>query len=526
MKKEHLFRAAGLIAAASILSKILGFGRETAMASYFGATWTADAFLVASLAPTMLFGAVSTGLATTVIPVFAKRLHDDGKEAAAGFINNLTTLTLLLCLTLSVIGVLIAPFLIRILAPGFQGETYSTTVYLTRLLFPVIVLMALAAIVTGYLQALERFTWPALAGIPFNILMIAMLVLGARRYGIVAAVVGTIIATLSQLIFMWPGLREVRFRYRPLLNWQDPGLRQVGRMIIPVLLAGGVGQFGLVVDRMLASGLAEGSIAALKFGSLLTQFPLGIFVAAVTTVLYPSFSRFAAARDLDSLRTVFASGARISIFLALPVTVGLVVLREPIVQILFERGAFDSRATTMTAYAVLFFSIGLIPMALQQLVNRVYFSLQDTFTPMLWGMGGVAVNIVLDLLLVKPMLHGGLALATSLAALFNLVLLIEKLRRRLGGLGARSMLDGAWRMGIASTVMGLGVWLGWQLLAGLATGHGLMVTAGYLAVIICAGGIIYGVAAYLLGLSEVDLFVNFARRAGRSLLDRRQQEAD
>ncbi len=526
MKKEQLFKAASLIAAASILSKILGFVRDTAMAKYYGATWAADAFLAASFVPSMLFTAVGLGLTTTVIPVFTRRLHDDGEEAAAGFINSLITLTLLICLALSVIGVLIAPFLVRVFAPGFRGETFTVTVYQTRLLLPTIVLMALSAIATGYLQARERFTWPALVGIPANILMIAILVLGAPRYGIMAAVIGTILVALCQFLVLWPGLREVRFRYRPLLNWQDPGLRQVGRKIVPVLFAGGVGQFGMAVDRMLASGLAAGSIAALNFGSKLTQFPLGIFVAAVYTVLFPTFSRYAADKDLGSLRSALASGIRVSIFLTLPVTVGLAVLREPIVRILFERGAFDPRATAMTATAVLFLSLGLIPMALQQVINRVYFSLQDTVTPMLWGMAGVAVNVVLDLLLVRSMQLGGLALATSIAALFSVVLLMDVLRRRLGGLGTRSMLDGAWRMGVASVAMGLSVWFAWQPVAGLSAGHGLVLAAACLAAVICVGAVVYGAAAYLLRLSEVEMFVNFAGRAGRKLLGRPQQEAD
>jgi putative peptidoglycan lipid II flippase len=219
-------------------------------------------------------------------------------------------------------------------------------------------------------------------------------------------------------------------------------------MIIPVILATGAGSLGLVVDRMLASGLPEGSIAALNFGFLLSQFPLGIFAVAVTTVIYPTFAEYAAKKDLTGLRHALVAGVRVTLFIVLPMSVAFVVLRQPMVRVLFQRGAFNPRATGLTATALLFFSLGLAPMALQNLISRVYFSLQDTLTPMLLGIGAVAVNIVLNLLLIRPLAHGGLALSTSLAALFSMVLLFMVLRRRMGELAD---LRGQWGDGPGSS---------------------------------------------------------------------------
>ncbi len=518
MKKEQLFKAAGIIAGASILSKILGFFRETALAAVFGATRETDAYLVASIIPWMLFSVVSTALTTTLIPVFTRRVHEEGEDAGQQFINTLLNFVFVFCLIMAGLGLLAAPLMIRLVAPGFQGETFELAVSLTRMLLPMMVFFGLAAIVTGFLQAQERFTWPAIVGIPFNIIMILAIVFGGRCFGITAAAAGTVLATMSQLLVMAPGLKRARFRYRPVLNWRDPGFRQVGKLILPILLATGAGQLGLIVDRMLASRLAEGSIAALNFGSRLTQLPLGIFVMAVTTVLYPTFSRCAAAHDLMGLRRALVGGVRVSLFLTLPMAVGLIVLREPIVRVLFERGAFDPRATAMTAFAVLFFGIGLVPMALREVISRVYFGLQDTVTPMLLGLGAVAVNVGLNFLLVKPLAHGGLALATSLASAFAVVVLFEVLRRRLGGLGGREILDGTWRSCLAAGVMGLGAAWIWRLLGDFAAGQGFLVEAGVLGLTICAGAGIYGLASSLLGLPEVGLFLDFGRRAGKHLL--------
>lgn len=518
MKKEQLFKAAGIISAASILSKVLGFFRETALAGVFGATKATDAYLVATIIPWMLFSVISAGLSTTLIPVFTQRVHDAGEDAGQHFINTLVNFVLVFCLVMSVIGVFFAPQIIRVVAPGFSGETAELTIQLTRLLLPMMIFFGLTAVITGYLQAKERFTWPALVGIPFNLIMILAIILAGKYFGIVGVAVGSVLATASQLLIMIPGLKKVKYRYQMKIDLKDPGFRRVGKLIVPILLATGAGQLGLIVDRMLASGLAEGSISALNFGTRLTQLPLGIFVVAVTTVLYPTFSKLAADHEIGGLRRILVGGVRASIFMTLPMAVGLIVLREPIVRILFERGAFDAQATEMTAYAVFFFSLGLLPMALRDVISRVYFALQDTVTPMMLGIGAVVINIILNLILVKPLAHGGLALATSLASLFAVIVLFAVLRKRLGGLGGLEMWDSFWRVSLASAAMGCGVVALWNLLARVYPDPSFFLEAGLLGLVICAGVVIYCLASYLLGLPELKLLVEFIRKATRRVL--------
>ena len=518
MKKEQLFKAAGIIAAASILSKILGFFRETSMAAVFGASHATDAYLVALIIPGMLFAVIGTALTTTLIPVYTRRIYEEGEQAGWQFINSLLNLALVACLVLTGLALLGAPIIVRVVAPGFQGATYSLTVLLTRVLLPTMVLQCAISVFTGLLQAKQRFTLPALTGIPYNILLITVILWGGRHFGITAVAIGMELATLSQVAIMLPGLREIRFDYRWLWNLGDQGMIMVGKMIIPVILATGAGQLGLVVDRMLASGLPEGSIAALNFGYLLSQFPLGIFAVAVSTVIYPTFSEYAAKKDLAGLRRALVAGVRVTLFIVLPMSVAFIVLRQPMVRVLFQRGAFNPRATGLTTEALLFFSLGLVPMALRDLISRVYFSLQDTMTPMLLGIGAVAVNIVLNFLLIRPLAHGGLALSTSLAALFAMVFLFVVLRRRIGELGGREMLDGFWRICVASGAMGLAVTIAWAPLAHLCLRRGLIWNAGCLAATILIGALVYGIAAFLLRLPELGFFIDFGKRVARRLL--------
>ncbi|MGB4505011.1 MAG: murein biosynthesis integral membrane protein MurJ [Syntrophaceticus sp.] len=523
MKKEQLFKAAGIITAASILSKVLGFFRETALAGVFGATMVTDAYLQATIIPWMLFSVVSTALSTTLIPVFTQRVHDEGKEAGQRFINTLINFVLVFCFVMVIVGAFGAPWIVKIIAPGFKGEIFSLTVTLTKLLLPMMVFLALTAVLTGYLQAVERFTWPALVGIPFNVIMILAILISGKSFGIIGVAVGSVLATASQILIMLPGLKRAKYRYQLVIDWKDPGFRQVGKLIVPILLATGAGQLGLIVNRMLASGLAEGSISALNFGARLTQLPLGIFIMAVTTVLYPTFSQMAARRDLHGLRRGLVAGARASIFLTIPMAVGLIVLREPIVRVLFERGAFDPQATKMTAYAVFFYSLGLLPMALREVISRVYFALQDTVTPMMLGIAAVVVNIILNFVLVGPLAHGGLALATSIASLVAVVILFAVLRRRLGGLGGLEMWDSFWRVSLASTVMGGGVVALWRLMIRLYPAPGFFLEAGLLTVAICAGVLIYVIASYLLGLPELKLGFDYAGKVVKRILNRQSK---
>lgn len=518
MRKEQLFKAAGIIAAASLLSKILGFFRETTLAAVFGASRATDAYLVALIIPYMLFSVVSSALSTTLIPVYTRRVYEEGEQAGRQFIVSLLNLVIVACLAIAVVGALAAPVIVRVLAPGFQGDTLALTVSLTRILFPVMVFQGAVAVIVGLLQAKQRFTLPALVGIPFNIILITAIVWGGRHFGIAAVAAGMVLATLSQLLLMMLGLKEAGFNYRLLINLKDSGISLVGKMLLPIMLATGAGQMGLIVDRMLASGLGEGSIAALNFGYLLSQFPLGIFAMAVAIVIYPTFSQYAASKDLAGLRRALAGGVRVSLFIVIPMSVALIILREPVVRILFQRGAFDPHATDLTAYALLFFSLGLVPMALRELISRVYFSLQDTLPPMLLGIGAVAVNIGLNFVLIRPLGHGGLALATSLSALFAAVVLMAVLRRRLGGLGGKEMLDGFWRICVASVVMGLTVALAWMPLGSFAQGRGFIWNAGCLAITILIGAISYGAASFLVKLPELGFFIDFGRRSARRLL--------
>jgi len=433
--REGLFKAAGIIAFVSVVSKLLGFARETSLAAVFGATYATDAYLVGQTIPMLVFAAVGAALGNTFIPVFSQIRQDRGREAAFRMASSVINATLVLSLGCVAVGEAFAGPLARLVAPGFQGPVRALTVTMSRVMFPMILFQGLSGILTGMLQTEGNFAVPALVSLAFNAVLIASILGLGPMFGIGAVAAGTVAAVAAQALFQVPALVRLGYRWEPVLDLRDPGLRRIGALVGPVLVATAVGQLGLVVDRVLASSLAEGSVAALNYGNRLMGLVPGVFGLAIITVMYPTLAGFAAARDFARFGRAFAEAAKMINFILVPVAVGMAVLRVPLVRLAFERGAFDARATEATAWALLFFCVGVGVFTLRDMVNRAFFALQDTTTPMIVGAASVGINIVANLLLVGPLNHGGLALGTSLAGVFGVGVLLWRLRERVRALG-------------------------------------------------------------------------------------------
>ena len=515
-----LFKAAGIVAALSIISKVFGFVRETSLAAGFGATHATDAYLVGQTIPMLLFAAVGGALATTFIPVFAEVYQKEGREAAYRMACTVINVNVIVAVAVIAAGELLAGPLTRLVAPGFQGEVFLLTVRLTRYLFPMILFQGLSGLFTGMLQTGGNFTVPAAVVLLFNAIIIFSIVVLGPIFGISAVALGTSAAVVAQSMAQLPALWRLGFRWRLLIDWKDPRLARIGALVVPVLLGSAAGQLGLLVDRMLASRLAEGSISALNYGNKLMALPYGVFGTAIATVLYPTLSQLAAVRDTGRFRLALSEGVRAVNFLLVPMSVGLMVLREPVVRLAFQRGAFDAAATEATSFALLFFSMGIVGFSLRDLVARGFYSFQDTATPMLVGVASVALNVALNLLLVGPLKHGGLALATSAASIFGVVAMLWLLRRRLGHLGGRAMVGSLWRVLLASGVMALAVEGARRWAEAAWPGTGVAVQAARLLAEVGVGALVYGTCALALGVPEMRLLLDFGGRAVRRLAPR------
>ncbi|HWI52008.1 MAG TPA: murein biosynthesis integral membrane protein MurJ [Symbiobacteriaceae bacterium] len=437
--RRSLFRAAGLVSLALVASRLLGYVRESLLAARFGATHTTDAYLVAQEIPTSLFASVSAALVMVVIPVYRSVVERRGEEAGWRLINTILNVTLLLAVILSGLGWVLTPAIIPRLVPGLPAAALDLAVTLTRTMLPMMFFLAIAGVASAVLNANELFTAPSLAGFVSNVAVIGglLIVSGPAQIHWVAyaVVLGAVFTVLIQV----PWLPRLGYRYQPRLDWHDPGLHQVLRLILPVILTTLAIQAQNFVDRYLASGLAEGSISALNYAVRVNSLPYGVVGAAITTVLYPNLAALVARGDQGDLGQMVVRGLRMLSFILLPMAVGLIVFREPVVQLFFQRGAFDPRATAATAFALQFYAAGILFFGWLDLLNRCFFALQDTITPMLACIGMVLLNICFNLALVGPLSHGGLALGTSLSTAVAIGFLLWRLARRLGTLDMRAL---------------------------------------------------------------------------------------
>lgn len=457
--KKGIFLAKAAVGVASIglLSKLLGFSREVVLARYFGATEVTDAYLVAVVIPVIVVGALINAITATFIPVFAEYKAKRGEVATLRLVNNTLNLLLLLSVLLGISGYLLAPQVVSMLAPGFHGSQVALTVRLTRIIFPAVFAMAIIGLAIGVLQSRQCFWVPAAIGLPYNLTMIIAIILSSRYYGIIGVAVGTVLATFSQALFQIPFLYRSGFRYRLVLDLKEEGLRKMAFLIWPVLIGIAATQMNTIIDRWLASTLPEGSISALNYGFKLVMLPLSLVVSAVNSVTYPFFSQMVATNQREKLREVYLDIINIVVLFFVPITVGMIILREPFVRTAFQRGAFDASDTTATTLALLFYSVGLVAYALNDISSKVFFAVQDTKTPVLIGMLVMGFNVILNFILVKPMAHSGLALATSIASIVGTAVYFMLFRRRYGFKGGKRLL---WVLGVsvmASAFMGLAV---------------------------------------------------------------------
>ena len=385
----------------AVLSKILGFLRETTLASQFGATFATDAYFMAMVIPTLLLMGVGPAVTTTLIPVFTDIDRRRGRSAAFSSVSVIINATALIAAGVMVAGMLLARPIVRVVAPGFSGETYSLTVKLTVILFPIAVFSVITHSVTGVLHALGLFTVPALTGIVQNVVIITSILVFGPKYGITAVAVGTSLGSLSTLLIQLPVLYGAGYRHRFVLDWRDRGLRQVGKLMGPIVAGTAASQAGTLVIRTLASRLPEGSITYLNYSQRLVGLPTGVFGTSLVTVLYPTMARLFA-EDRSRFMQTFRRSVGVIFFTLAPMAAGLMILASPVVRLAFERGAFTSAATVATAASLTCLSVAIPFTTLTDLTNKAFYSAHNTMTPVAINMSGVAANVVVSLLLVAP----------------------------------------------------------------------------------------------------------------------------
>ena len=448
-----VLRASMVMTVAAVASRVLGWVRLLVIGAQFGASNELDAYLAAFRIPDAIFQLVVAGaLSAALIPVYAsyraRGEDDEGWQLASSVIN----LVVLALAGLSALMALAAPWLVPIIAPGFDAETTALTVRLTQIMLLSPVFIGLGAVVSGLLQTHGTFGPTSIAPLVYNLAIIVAAVFLAPVWGIEALAVGVVVGGIGHLVVQLPALRRLNPPWRPRIDLRHAGVRRVSILMGPRLLGLAAGQINLIVSTALASGLVAGSVTAFTYAFQLSQLPVGIIGVSIAVALFPTLSRDAALGRASEIRRQVNSSVRVLVFVAAPLAAMMIVLREPLASVFFEYGLFSAESAQRTASALAWFAIGVPAHVVVHVLTRAFYAMQDTRTPVAWAVVAVIVNVVLMLVLVEPMGVEGLALAISISATVEVIGLLIALRVRLGGLDGRLLMTSFGRSAVATVV--------------------------------------------------------------------------
>ncbi len=524
-QKRQILKSASIISIITIASRILGYVRDQRLTLLLGTTGLADSFVLAYRIPNVLRRLVGEGSMTaSFIPVFTDYMRNRSREETWAFANRLFWTFSVVLAVATVLGVILSPLIVQVFSLFGKNRVEVDAIYLNRLMFPYILFIGMAALAMAILNCFHVFGMPAATPILLNISFITFSVAAVWRHfssPATALAVGVLIGGILQFFLQVPQLVNRGMNFHFAVSFTDPGVRRVAKLMVPGFLGIGIAQINLLVDTIFANAkvMPEGSLVSLYVADRVTELVLGGYAIAVATAILPMMAHQASAGDQEGMKKTFAFSLRIVSFITIPAAVGLVILREPIVQVLFQHGRFVAESTRLTARALLYYSMGLPAFAAVKLIVPAFYSTQDTKTPVRVALFTMLVNILLNMIFLfyffGKFKNGGPALASALAAYFNVLILFAIFRLRFGRLGTWDVLVSVAKIAVCAAIMGVVCWSALQysrfdtiplFISRLTVFAGLIISAT----------ITYLVLAWLLRCDEVSEVygIAFHREAG------------
>jgi putative peptidoglycan lipid II flippase len=512
----RIARSTAFFSIATAASRVAGLGREVVAAGFYGISGPMSAFTIAFQVPNLIRALFAdAALQPAFVPVFTELL---GKKQYKDAFRLASTLLLLVTMVLGAVTalfVLLAPVLMPIFAPGFKGEILDLTVTLSQVLFPILVLLGVSGVVVGILNSYDRFGAFAISPLFWNLTIILVLVvLEPMFHGqdkIYAYAIAILVGTLVQLLIPAWDLRNTPFRFSLSFDWRHPGLRRVLWLMLPVTISLGLINFNLLINSFFGSLVSDEAPAAIDKAFRIYQLPQGIFSVAIATVLFPTLARFANAGEIENLRATMANGMRQILFVLLPAAAAILALSDPMIRLVYQRGAFDPAETAVVATALFWFAFSLPTNGLYLLQTRTFFSLQRPWQATTLAVIDLVVSAVAALLLYKPFGVGGIVAGTGIGTSTAVLAQALILRREFGGLELGRLFSTASRIVIASAALAAVSWFVWDLLDA-ALGRGLGGQVVSLGTGLAAGGLVYVAVAKLLRVAELEQITRLLRR--------------
>ncbi len=520
-KTRHITRSVGVLSTLTALSRVLGYVRDAINAALFGAGMVSDAFFVAYRIPNMLRDLLAEGaLSSAFIPSFVEYFEKKGKAEAFRLASIVLTLLTVIFSAVILFGFAFAGPIVSFMAPGFAPSAQVLTVKLTKILFPFIAFMGLAAVFMGMLNSMKKFTMSALAPAVGNLVMIGtggLIMAFGKQDGsydkwIVVWALGAVISGLVQLSVQIPEALKQGFRFKASLKWKEPGIIQMAKLMAPAVFSNSVGQVQVLANTIMASMLGAAAVTYLYYGYRLMQLPMGIFGVSIATAIFPLIAAHAAKNEPAELKHAVSAGIKMNMLIALPATAGLIVLSYPINALLFRHGMFGAHDTLMASRAASWYTAGLLFASLIKLLTPTFFALKDSRTPVIISVSAIIINILLSMILMGPYGFIGLAAANTVASVYNFVLLFIMLRRKLGPLEEKDIFLSFLKIGFAALLMGLACW-------GISSLFGepqkLWLRLVQVLVCILAGIGVFASLAHLLGIAEIKTYIEAIMRGAQ-----------
>lgn len=489
-------RTAIILIIITIASKMLGFLREMVLAYFYGTSYISDAYMVAMTVPSIVFGFLGAAVSTGYIPIYNKVWKEKGEKGAIRYTNQLVNRLILGCFGIALVWMIFAEPMIKLMAAGFEGEVFQLTVHFSRITIWGIFFTGLTYIFIPYLQVREVYRIPAVIGFPLNIIMILSIIWSFYR-GEEWLAIGSVIAWFSQVVCLIPALKKHGYSYEWVWGRGDRYIKEITYLAIPAIVGISVGQINGLVDRALASNLMEGGISALGYANRINGLVLGIFIISLTTPMYPLLARLKEEELTQEFKDVLRRGICNVSIIVIPAILAMVIFAEPIVEIMFGRGAFSHSAQILTTGSLRGYAWGLLGIGIGDVLSKGFFALKDTKTPTVASSISVLCNVILSIILAPQWGVLGIALASSISITLNACLLMIYMIRKMGNIGVRQIIKMYLKLLLATGIMGL---ISWKI-------YGVLIVClekqiAFIIVVI-VGILVYGICIYLLKVEGV-----------------------
>jgi putative peptidoglycan lipid II flippase len=498
-------KTAFLIMMLTIISKVVGFGRELTLAYFYGASNISDAFLIALTIPITIFAFIGKSINTGYVPLYTKIDSSKNKGCADRFTNNLINISILICLFVSIVCFIFAEPIVKTFASGFEGDTLALAVTFTRISILGISFTVVMEIFSSLLRIKGNYLMPAMVAFPMNASIIIAIIISSKGNALVLGF-GILFSVISQLLFLLPSVSKINFKYKFIMNIKDSDISRLLMLSTPIMIGVAVNDINKIVNRTIASNISEGAISSLNYADMINGFIQGIFVLSIATTIYPIMSKSVSENKIELLKKILSESITGVNLLVIPSALGLLIFSKEIITLLYGRGAFDELAISMTSEALFFYSLGILGIGLREILSRPFYALQDTKTPVVNAAVGICLNIVLNIILSRFLGIGGLALATSISATFTSALLFISLRKKIGPFGMKQIGISFIKILFASSLMSILSKFSFSfLITSFSQNFSLILSIGI-------GVVLYFVIIYFMKIEDVDAIVGAIKK--------------